>query len=133
MPAQSLFYVSHGADGLKRLESALTSARRRCNLMHVKSAEQAAAIIRRDAAARAPDLVLIWGGATDTRAGALARMIQADALLGGSRFVVIADDAEAHEAEKLLQAGTLPLPDDELRRLIDADGEFWWVVVRFAA
>src|SRR3954468_22833564 len=102
MPTDTLFYAAHGADCLKRLETALTAARRRCNLMHVKSAQQAAAILRRDARDKAPDLILIWGAATDARAAELARAIREDEALRGARFIVLADDGEAVSAEPLL-------------------------------
>ncbi len=133
MAPGTLFYIQQSAPSLRRLETALTAARRRCNLMHVRSAEQAAAILRRDADRRAPDLVIIWGAATDPRAAELARMIREDPALLEARFVVAADAREASDAEALLRSPTEPFPEDDVAALIDRDTEFWWCVVRFSA
>lgn len=134
MPSSNgqLCFVQHGSQDLERLEAILTSRQRRCNMMMVKSAEQAEAILRRECAEGAPDLAVIWGGSTDERAAKLVKALQGDSILNKAAMIILADEGSREEAEKSAGAAVVPFRLAEVERLV-ADESFWWVVVRFAS
>lgn len=125
-----LYFVAQGSRDLERLEAVLTARQRRCNMMMVKTAEQASVIMRRESSGTAPDLVIIWGGATDARARALVKLMRADAALGKTSLLALADDASLEDAQKEADGAVEPLSVAEVERRL-GDESFWWVVVRF--
>lgn len=132
MPPQVCF-VQEGSQELSTLESLLTSRERRCNMMIVKSCAQAQAVLHREMKDGAPDLVMIWGGATDSRAIELVRSLRADPALGKTTCVLLlADDCTEDEAAKAAGASVAAPCLEPLAKRAD-DPSFWWVVVRFAA
>lgn len=131
MTAATVSFVRQDSEDLQRLESLLTAKNRRCNMMMVKSAEQAESILRRESAAGAPDVVLVWGGLSDSRAGGLLKLIKADAGLCRDSLVILADGASSAQAAKDAGAPEGAPPFAEIERRT-ANDSFWWVVVRFA-
>lgn len=131
MTAAAVSFVRQDSEDLERLEALLTSKNRRCNMMMVKSAEQAEAILRRESAQGAPDVVLVWGGTSDSRAGSLLRIINSDAQLCRDSVVILADSASSAEAARDAGAPEAAPPFADIERRTAKDS-FWWVVVRFA-
>ena len=125
-PADALYFVQHGSKDLAALETMLGARQRRCNMMMVKSCEQAQAILRGETTGKGPDLVIVWGAASDGRATKFAKTLR-----GKTPLVILADDAPVEAAAKETGADLFAPVMAEVERML-VDDSFWWVVVRFA-